>query len=83
MGIGLQPDAVGRFQGIMQAARRDYSQEFWWKPGEPTPERAPDVSAVTGNYYNCRKSAVLCSRLRVVLKLRYWYARLIQNLGEH
>ena len=26
---------------------------------------------------------LLCSRLRVVLKLRYWYARLIQNLGEH
>jgi hypothetical protein len=27
----------------MQQARRDYGQEFWWKPGEPTPERAPDI----------------------------------------
>jgi hypothetical protein len=48
MGIGLQPDAVGRFQGIMQAARRDYSQEFWWKPGEPLPETSPVLGAAGG-----------------------------------
>jgi hypothetical protein len=25
----------------MQSARRDYRQEFWWKPGQSLPERAP------------------------------------------
>jgi hypothetical protein len=24
-------------------ARLNYGQEFWWKPGEPTPERGPDL----------------------------------------
>ena len=46
-GIGLQPDTVGRFQRIMLSARRDYNQEFWWKPGEPLPERAPDSGQVS------------------------------------
>jgi hypothetical protein len=36
------------FRRIMQAARRDYNQEFWWKPGEVLPERGPDLGAVTG-----------------------------------
>ena len=44
-------DATARswvFRRIMQAARRDYSQEFWWRPGKPTPERAPVLGAVGG-----------------------------------
>jgi len=34
--------------GKKQNARRDYDQEFWWKPGAPLPERAPDLAAVAG-----------------------------------
>lgn len=37
------------FRRIMQRARKDYDQEYWWRPGEPTPERPPDVGAVVGD----------------------------------
>jgi hypothetical protein len=34
---------------IMQDARRNYGQEFWWKAGEPVRERAPGLGAVAGD----------------------------------
>ena len=37
------------FRRIMQAARKDYGTEFWWKPGEPTPERAPKFGTASGD----------------------------------
>ena len=40
------PQAETSFRRVMQNARRDYGQEFWWQPGEMTPNRAPDVGAV-------------------------------------
>jgi len=42
------PQAETSFRRIMQNARRDYGQELWWRPGDPTPERAPDVGAAVG-----------------------------------
>jgi hypothetical protein len=42
------PNASQSFRRIQQRARREYGQEFWWKPGAPTPERAPDLGAVAG-----------------------------------
>lgn len=42
------PEAHQSFRRIMQKARRDYDQEFWWKPGEVLPERAPDIGAALG-----------------------------------
>lgn len=35
------PKANQSFRRAMQRARRDYGQEFWWRPGEPAPRRAP------------------------------------------
>jgi len=37
------PKAHQSFRRIMQRARRDYNQEFWWRPGELTPSRSPEV----------------------------------------
>jgi hypothetical protein len=42
------PQANTSFRRIMQNARRDYGQEYWWRPGDPLPERAPEVGAVVG-----------------------------------
>jgi hypothetical protein len=39
------PDAHRSFRRIMQNARKEYGQEYWWRPGALAPERAPDVSA--------------------------------------
>jgi hypothetical protein len=42
------PQAETSFRRIQQKARSDYGQEYWWKPGQPVPERLPDVGAVAG-----------------------------------
>jgi hypothetical protein len=42
------PQAETSFRRIMQRARKDYDQEFYWKPGAALPDRPPDVSAVVG-----------------------------------
>jgi hypothetical protein len=31
-----------------QRAHKEWNQDYWWQPGEMTPDRAPDVSAVSG-----------------------------------
>lgn len=33
---------------IEQRARRDYGQRFFWRPGQPVPDRAPDLGATVG-----------------------------------
>ena len=43
------PTAVKFSPRIMQKARRDYGQEFWWTPGDPTPARAPDLEAAVAD----------------------------------
>lgn len=30
-------------------AQKDWEQGYWWEPGETTPDRAPDLSAIGGN----------------------------------
>lgn len=42
------PKAHQSFRRIMQRARKTYNQEFWWKPGQVTPSRGPDVGALVG-----------------------------------
>ena len=42
------PEAHQSFGRIMRKARKNYGQEFWWRPGNILPERAPDVSAAFG-----------------------------------
>lgn len=41
----LSPGYLSRMQ---QRARKDWNQEYWWKPGTGTPERAPDLTAAGG-----------------------------------
>ena len=38
--------AAKKFRRIEKASRKEFNQKFWWKPGEPLPERAPDLAAV-------------------------------------
>jgi hypothetical protein len=38
----------GYLRRMRQRARKDWGQRYWWEPGEPMPERAPDFEAVTG-----------------------------------
>ncbi len=45
----IDPKASRSFRMIEQRARRDYGQRFWWRPGQPAPQRAPDLGAATGN----------------------------------
>lgn len=37
------PHASTSFRRTMQNARKDFGQEFWWKPGQSAPERLPDL----------------------------------------
>ena len=47
--IADSPDGLRRQRGrVMQNARRDYGQEFWFRPGESTPQRSPDLGAALG-----------------------------------
>jgi hypothetical protein len=43
------PKAEQRFRRKVRTYERDYGQQFWWLPGETTPERAPDISAAFGD----------------------------------
>lgn len=38
----------GYLRSMEKRARTKYGQEFWWEPGEPLPERAPDISTAVG-----------------------------------
>jgi hypothetical protein len=33
----------GYLTSMRRRTAREYGQEWWWDPGEPTPERAPDL----------------------------------------
>lgn len=41
----FDPDAPRSFQHKINAARKDYNQEYWWRPGSSGPARGPDISA--------------------------------------
>lgn len=45
----VDPDARKRFRRMEKSRRRDYDQEYFWRPGETAPRRLPDVQAVTGD----------------------------------
>ncbi len=42
------PKARTKFRRIQRKRRRDYGQDYWWRPGAATPRRAPDFEAATG-----------------------------------
>ncbi|HEY0878996.1 MAG TPA: hypothetical protein VGE10_11155 [Zeimonas sp.] len=38
----------GYLRRMERRARQEWGQQFWWQPGELTPERAPDFGAMVG-----------------------------------
>ena len=42
------PRAAEGFTRLRRRALRDYGQEYYWRPGDMAPARAPDVSAALG-----------------------------------
>ncbi|CAK9020270.1 Uncharacterized protein SCF082_LOCUS14853 [Durusdinium trenchii] len=41
----VNPDAHSRWRRLQRRYQRDYDQEYWWRPGEASPDRLPDASA--------------------------------------
>jgi hypothetical protein len=39
----------GYLANMRARSRREFGQDFYWQPGELTPDRAPDLGAMTGN----------------------------------
>jgi hypothetical protein len=44
----LDPEASVAFRRQIDAARRNRQTEFWWRPGETAPDRAPNPGAAIG-----------------------------------
>lgn len=38
----------GYLRNMRRRARKDFGQQFWWEPGEATPDRGPSLSAAVG-----------------------------------
>ena len=38
----------GYLANMRRKTRKDYGQDWWWEPGEPMPDRAPDLGAAVG-----------------------------------
>jgi hypothetical protein len=41
----VDPEAEASFRRKIQNAKRDYKQDFWWKPGTSSPQRGPRLGA--------------------------------------
>ena len=39
------PDAAGAFRRRVNTRRREYGQDYWWKPGETSPSHPPGAGA--------------------------------------
>jgi hypothetical protein len=39
----------GYLSSMRARARQQFGQTYWWDPGDPTPDRAPDLSAAVQN----------------------------------
>jgi hypothetical protein len=42
----IDPDAEAQFRRKVREAKRENNQEYFWKPGQSLPDRAPDLAAV-------------------------------------
>jgi len=42
LSIQFDPKARARFRRQQKYRRREFDQDYWWRPGEPTPDRAPE-----------------------------------------
>lgn len=43
----VDPEARAAFRKRVQQRKKNYGNDFWWKPGDVGPTRAPDVSSAT------------------------------------
>jgi len=39
----------GYLRKMKQRSEREFGQKYWWEPGEPIPDRAPDMTAMAGD----------------------------------
>lgn len=46
--LAADPQAPRDYARMQAKAQRDYGQRFWWRPGEMTPDRGPDFTAIAG-----------------------------------
>lgn len=44
----VDPEAQRRWRQLERRAYRDYRQEFWWQPGQASPDRAPSFNPAIG-----------------------------------
>jgi len=44
MELLADPKAAQRFNRQVRKRKKDFDQDYWWKPGQLTPDRAPDFS---------------------------------------
>jgi len=44
--LWADPDARSKMRRLESRYKREYGQNFWWRPGKTTPERRPEVSNV-------------------------------------
>jgi len=42
----MDPEAYTQFRRQILSRQKDYKQEFWWRPGETAPSRAPNMSRI-------------------------------------
>ena len=44
----VDPKAKQRMRSLERRRKRNYDQEYWWRPGETSPRRGPNIQGVTG-----------------------------------
>jgi hypothetical protein len=45
----IDPKVGKKWRRKEKTASRDYGTQYWWRPGEMTPSRAPDISNAIQN----------------------------------
>ncbi len=45
----LDKNANARFRRIERRAKKEFDQNYWWRPGRGLPQRAPDLAVAIGN----------------------------------
>jgi hypothetical protein len=43
------PNSIKDMQQLERKYMREYGQQYWWRPGQMTPDRAPDIGAAAGD----------------------------------
>lgn len=46
----MDPEAYAQFRKQIQSRQKDYRQDYWWRPGETAPNRAPNMSRILATH---------------------------------